>query len=256
MKRFKARSIVLLLLFFALVVSGNAHAAYKETPVTDGGNVKGKVTFKGALPADAVERVAISKDSATCGSGYREIVWIDVKDKALRGAFVFVEGVSEGKPWHKPEGGKYILDQKGCRFAPWMQIVSPGDIVLRNSDPNTLHNVNIREMVNVESGNPVKRTLINIAQPNPGDIVKELKSKRSPFISVTCNAHNFMYAFMLALEHPYAAIVDDNGSFTIADLPPGTYTVKAWHPMLGLKEGKVTVSAKKAAEINFEFSAK
>ncbi len=246
-----------LILAFAVVLLISFHAySYDVVPVDNGGSVKGKVTFKGALPANAVEKIAISKDSATCGSGYRDVVWIDVKDKALRGVFVYVEGVAKGKAWSKPEGGRYILDQKGCRFAPWMQIVSPGEIVLRNSDPNTLHNVNIREMVNVESGSPVNRTLINIAQPNTGDIAKEIKSKRSPFISVACNAHNFMYAFMLALEHPYAAIVDDSGSFAISGLLPGTYTVKAWHPTIGVKEGKVTVPAKGTAEINFEFTAK
>ncbi len=63
-----------------------------------------------------------------------------------------------------------------------------------------------------------------------------------------------MFGFMMAPEHPYAEVVGDDGSYAIKDVPPGTYTVKAWHPRLGLKEAKVTVQAKGTAEASFEFT--
>jgi len=238
----------------SVLYAGSASAAYKEAAVSNGGSVKGKVTFKGALPSDAVEQVIINKNPEVCGTGYREVVWVDVKDKALRGSFVFIEGISEGKAWSKPEGGKYIIEQKGCRFRPWAQVVRPGNISIRNSDKGVLHNINTREMIGVEKGSIVKKVMFNFGQPDPGDIEKELKPRRSQYISINCEAHNFMFGFMMAPEHPYAEVVGEDGSFTIKDVPPGSYTVKAWHPRFGLKEAKLTVPAKGTAEANFEFS--
>lgn len=248
----------LAVLFFGLVIShaGAAHAAYKEGAVSNGGSIKGKVAFKGALPNDAVEKITIAKNVDVCDdkhTGTREVVWVDVKDNALRGAFVFIDGIAEGKAWSAPEGGKYLIEQKGCRFRPWAQVVRPGNITIRNSDSGVLHNINAREMIGVESGSTVKKVIFNFGQPDPGDIEKELKPRRSHFIGINCEAHNFMFGFMLAPEHPYAEVVGEDGSFTIKDVPPGTYTVKAWHPRFGLKEGKATISAKGTAEVNFEF---
>ena len=230
-------------------------AAYEEVAVTNGGDIKGKVTFGGALSEDAVEQILITKNPDVCGEGYREVVWVDVKDGALRGAFVFIDKIKEGKKWTEPKGGQYLLDQKGCRFIPWAQVVRPGPITIRNSDPGVLHNINTREMIGVEKGRVVKRTMFNFGQPDPGDIEQKLKPRRSPFIAINCEAHNFMFGFMMALKHPYAVVVRDDGSFSIDDVPPGTYTLKAWHPRLGVKKSKVTVPPNGAMEVNFVFSS-
>ncbi|MBI5683096.1 MAG: hypothetical protein HZC45_08035 [Deltaproteobacteria bacterium] len=248
------RRILFITFVLSLFFTVNAFAEYKEVSISNGGAVKGKVTFKGTLPADAVEKITITKNTDVCGTGEREVVWIDVKGNALRGAFVFIEGITEGKKWSSPKDGKYLIEQKGCRFHPWAQVIRPGNITIRNSDNGVLHNINTREMIGVESGSAVKKVIFNFGQPDPGDIEKELKPRRSPYISINCEAHNFMFGFMLAPEHPYAEVVGEDGSFTIKDVPPGTYTVKAWHPRFGLKEGKATVSAKGVAEVNFEFS--
>ena len=96
-------------LLIALTISAIAMAAasapadaakrgkYKEMAVSDGGAVKGKVSFEGALPSDAVENILITKNPDVCGKGEREVVWVDVKDGALRGAFVFLDKIKTGK---------------------------------------------------------------------------------------------------------------------------------------------------------------
>ncbi len=233
---------------------GETAAKYKEMAVTDGGSVKGRVTFEGALPDDAIERILITKNPDVCGTGEREVVWLDVKDGALRGSFVFIDKIKEGKKWPQPEGGQYLVTQKGCRFIPWAQVVRPGPITIRNSDPGVLHNINTREMIGVEKGRVVKRTMFNMAQPDPGDIVKQIKPRRASFIGINCEAHNFMFGFMMVPKHPYAVVVKEDGSFSIDDVPPGAYTVKAWHPTLGLKKTKVTVPASGEVEAGFAFS--
>ncbi|MBT3307212.1 MAG: hypothetical protein HN377_12130, partial [Alphaproteobacteria bacterium] len=161
-------------MMLAVAFAGPGEAAkkktYKEISVTDGGSIKGKVTFEGAVPADAVERILITKNPDVCGTGEREVVWIDVKDGALRGTFVFIDKIKKGKKWEKPLGGEYLIDQKGCRFRPWAQVMRPGPIIIRNSDKGVLHNINAREMIGVEKGRVVKKGIFNFGQPEPGDI--------------------------------------------------------------------------------------
>lgn len=233
-----------------------SHGAYTETIVTGGGSIKGKVFYRGALPEDAKEKIAIAKNMEVCGGNDREIIRVDVKKNVLRGVFVFIDSIREGKKWPPPEEGKYILTQKNCRFIPEYQVVRRGPLTIRNSDRGVLHNVNVREIIGVGGVRHVKRTLFNFAQPQTGEIEKELKPRRSPFIEITCEAHNFMFAYMIAPEHPYAVLVNDDGSFVLDDVPPGDYVVKAWHPTLGIREAKVTVPAEGAAKVNFEFSKK
>jgi len=246
-----------LAVFSALLLAApmTGFSAYKAVDVKDGGSVKGKLTFSGDLPESAIEKIAIEKNPEHCGTGYREIVWIDVKGDALRGAFVFIDKIKEGKKWPAPKGGKQIIDQKGCRFLPWAQVVRRGPITIRNSDP-VLHNINMREMIGVERGRPVKRTMFNFGQPDKGDIDKELKPRRSSFLSLNCEAHNFMFGFMMAPEHPYAVVVGDDGSYVLDNVPPGDYVLKAWHPKLGVQKQKVTVTAGGSVEANFEFKTK
>ena len=245
-------SAIAAVLAIGLPAAGQA-AAYKAGPVTDGGRITGKVTFEGPLPEDAVEKILITKNPDVCGEGEREVVWVDVKDGALRGAFVFIDKIKAGKEWPAPKAGKFLIDQKGCRFLPWAQVVKPGMITIRNSDKGVLHNINTREMIGVEKGRVVKRTMFNFGQPDPGDIEQKLKPRRSPYIAINCEAHNFMFGFMMAPKHPYAVVVGDDGSFSIDDVPPGKYTVKVWHPRLGIKKAKVTVPAKGVVETNFTF---
>jgi hypothetical protein len=237
-----------------LSAPGEAARKYKEADVAKGGVIKGKVSFKGALPGGATEKILITKNPEVCGTGEREVVWVDVKNGALRGAFVFIDKIKEGKKWGKPKGGNYLINQKGCRFRPWAQVVRPGPITIRNSDKGVLHNINMREMIGVEKGRAVKRTMFNFGQPDPGDIQQKVKPRRSSYISINCEAHNFMFGFMMAPIHPYAAVVGEDGSFSLDNVPAGSYTVKAWHPTLGVKKAKITVSAGGAAEANFSFS--
>ncbi len=231
-----------------------AKKKYKEVAVADGGTIKGKVTFEGPLPDDAIERILITQNPEVCGTGEREVVWVDVKDGALRGVFVFIHKIEEGKKWAKPEGGTYLIAQKGCRFRPWAQVIKPGPITIRNSDPGVLHNINTREMIGVEKGRVVKRTMFNFGQPDPGDIEQQIKPRRSHFIAINCEAHNFMFGFMMAPKHPYAVVVKEDGSYSLDNIPPGKYTLKAWHPRFGVKKTKVTVPAGGTVDANFAFS--
>jgi hypothetical protein len=65
-----------------------------------------------------------------------------------------------------------------------------------------------------------------------------------------------MHAFIGVLPYPYFAVSADNGSFTIGNLPPGTYTIAVWQEKLGTQEQQITVSPHASAEANFTFKDK
>ncbi len=248
-------SLVPLVYLSLLLFSSTTRAAYIGGAVVDGGTINGRLTFSGELPESAIESIAITKNPEVCGEGYREVVWIDVEGGALRGAFVFIDKINAGKAWEDPADGNYMVVQKGCRFRPWAQVIQPGPIVIRNSDEGVLHNITTREMIGVEKGRIVKRTMFNFGQPDPGDINKVIKPRRSPYIAINCEAHNFMFGYMMAPQHPYAVVVDEGGNFSLDKVPPGTYKLKVWHPSLGIQESEVIVPANGNIEANFNFQS-
>jgi hypothetical protein len=221
---------------------------FLSRPIADGATVSGKVVFKGKVPEP--KKLLITKNQKVCGEGYVERSEVKVSQGgALKEVVVSLEGVKKGKPWTKPAGG-YVLNQKKCTFIPYLQVIPKrAKLTVVNSDPH-LHNIHTYEQIG-----RARRTLFNVAQPTQGHKVsKTIKPRRGKEVRIECDAHDWMLGWMYVVDNPYYAVVADDGSFTIKDIPPGKYKLKAWHPFLGKQEKKVSVSAKGKVEVNFEFS--
>lgn len=254
--RWLARSATPLtaVILLAIAIPRLGRAEYREMEVDNGGTITGKLSFRGPPPEDAVESYPVSGKWPGCGTGYRKIVTIDTQEGALRGAFVLLEGIGEGKKW--PESSAVAkLDQTRCEFVPTHQVVRSGAMMtIRNSDSGVLHNVNMREIITVSSGREVRRMMFNIAQPVVGEVEQKIKPRKSPYLIVGCDLHNFMFAYVVAPEHPYATVVSEDGTFLLEDVPPGVYSLVAWHPRLGHQKVSVSVPAGGVVEANFEFA--
>ena len=138
-----------------------------------------------------------------------------------------------------------LLDQKGCKYIPHVSAVQVGQPVqIRNSDA-TLHNVHAMPAVNKQ---------FNEGQPIQGMVATKKfdKPEMTPF-RIKCDVHGWMKSFMAVLPHPYHGVSQMNGSFTIANLPPGNYTLVAWHEKYGQQEQPVTVGAKEQKQVTFTF---
>lgn len=219
--------------------------AYEGGAVAGGGQIIGKVAFKGDAPT--AKKLPITKDNAVCGTGAREIVEVATAGGSLEGAVVYVAKIDKGKAWGDLD--KPVLDQQGCRFAPSVLVSrKDADLTIRNSDP-VLHNIHTYEIIG-----SVRRTMFNVGQPDKGDMKQSLKLRRSNVVKIECDAHDFMHAWAFAAENPYVAVSAKDGLFAIPDLPAGDYELKAWHPVLGEKTAKVSVRAGAAATAAFEFS--
>jgi plastocyanin len=217
-----------------------AISGYETIQVTGGGAISGTIRVSGTIPP--MPRREVNKDPNVCGQGSRDSEQLLVSSSGgLRNAVVIVEGVRRGKalPATFPNAQ---LDQKNCEYTPHVQVVPVNtEIAVLNSDP-TLHNYHFYQ--NDES-------LFNIAQPAQGQVNRH-KLEQPGFIYAECDVHGWMQAHVAVVDNPYYAITDENGRFSIAELPPGNYRVKIWHEYLGEQTQDITVASNTEAALNLD----
>lgn len=226
-----------------------AHAGYTEAAVSNGGALKGFALFKGTPPKP--DEVLITKDHSHCGEGV--VIPDPVRlgaDGRLGDAVVALKEVASGKPWTDALKAPHILQAK-CRFVPFVQVAPKGsELTIKNEDP-LLHNIHTYEIIG-----RARRTMFNIAQPQAGQVDKQvLKMRRGHVVEIDCDAHNWMSAWIYTSEHPYLSAADPEAGYAIEDIPPGTYELTAWHPVLGEVSKEISVEAGKTAELDIEFTA-
>jgi hypothetical protein len=250
-----------------------ARAEYAEAPVADGGMLMGKVTFKGAVPPpktfvfDKFPNPKFCAQFESDGKGNRVIQEVKVgKENGLQDVVVYIEGIEKGKPFKfdgtdvKAEGCKFQVQGGPSTFAGVVVKKKEIRILNQDADPNdpkavtgVLHNPHSYEVAGASN-----TTIFNLPLPEKGQTVKKpvtLRKKESIF-KVECDQHNYMQVFFQPVDNPYYAIVRVDGTFTISDIPAGTYEVYAWHPTLGKQEASITIPAKGQAKADFAFAAK
>jgi plastocyanin/predicted small lipoprotein YifL len=134
-----------------------------------------------------------------------------------------------------------VLDQKGCLYTPRVLAVQTGQIIrFKNSDPTT-HNVH---------PTPSNNRDWNKSQgPGAADI-EDSFAREEVAVPVKCNVHPWMKSWVAVLKHPYFQVTGKDGAFSLKNLPPGEYTVAAWHEK-GIAEQKVTIGPKETKTIEF-----
>ncbi len=231
----------------AMALAPAAEAAkYKVEAVKNGGSIKGKISLGAAKPSSKI--YTISKNPEVCGTGARELPMVRANGDGLLDAVVYLDEVKAGKAF--ASGTKKItMDQRKCAFAPYLSIMqNGGELEAVNSDP-VLHNIHTYELIG-----RARRTVMNVSQPEKGNIVKKkIKLRKGVAMKVECDAHDFMHAFVFAAKNPYYARVDDNGGFEIKDVPPGKYAINVFHGVLGEAKGTVEVKAGGVATVNMSY---
>lgn len=141
-----------------------------------------------------------------------------------------------------------VFDQKGCMYTPHVLAMDVNQKFKVVTSDNTTHN--IHPLPNPMTGN----IPWNQSQP-PGAAPVEKSWKAAEFIPVQCNIHPWMHGWFAVVKGPYA-MTDANGSYTINNVPPGSYTVTAWQEDLGTQTQKVTVAGGQSATADFTFKGK
>ncbi len=278
----KTSKVLGLALAMGLMSTPLVFAKYTEGPVSGGGTIKGKVSFKGDQPGPTEFKLAQWPQAEFCGKfdavdGIRKRQDIRVKDGGLGDVVVYIEEIKSGKPFEKTEA-KFVSD--GCRF-----LVAEGEgpsrkvTVILNakksgkkptikvlnmdadpSDPKTasgiLHNPHGYEVKGVLTKTTFNKPVPNKDQEITLKIKKTWFKKKESFLLIECDQHNYMNVWAIPARNPYYAVVNDDGTFSIGDVPPGKYTLKAFHPKLRFQTMEVTVAGGAETEANFEYAAK
>jgi len=102
---------------------------------------------------------------------------------------------------------------------------------------------------------PKGNSEFNTGQPIKGMKTTHTFDKPEVMVPFKCDVHGWMNAFVGVVDHPYFAVSDKDGKFSLKGLPPGTYTIEAWHEKLGTQTAMVTLGAKETKDANFTFKA-
>ncbi|MBZ5592408.1 MAG: carboxypeptidase regulatory-like domain-containing protein [Acidobacteriia bacterium] len=225
-----------------------AAAPAASAPAIDEANaatLTGKVSFTGDKPAmrniDMSANPACARAHAGAPAKSEEVIVND--NGTLKNAFVWVKAGVPDRQWPVPTT-PVDLAQKGCMYGPHViGVMSNQDIKIVNSDP-TNHNIHPLPKINQEW---------NESQPPNGDSKLKKFAREEVMIPVKCNVHPWMRSYIGVVNHPFFFVTGDDGTFTIKGLPPGKYTVEAWHEKYGTKDVEVTVAAKESKAVDFTF---
>jgi plastocyanin len=222
-----------------------------KAPPSDGGTVSGTIAYNGAAPAP--KKIDTSADPV-CGQKNPNLSTEDnvVTNGKLGNVFVYIkDGAAadgtkvDGYTW--PAAATATLDQNGCHYRPHVLGLMTGQkLSITNSDP-TQHNIHPTPKNNPEW---------NQTQPNGAPPIEKTFTRAEVLIPVKCNQHPWMKAYIGVMKHPLFAVSAEDGTFTIKGVPPGTYTVAAWHEggATGTeKTMQVTVAANGTAKADFAF---
>src|SRR5215831_7509255 len=212
---------------------------------SDEGTVTGKILFTGTAPAP--KSIDMGQDpvcvTAATDKTTEDVV---VKDGKLANVFVYVKSGGAVDKFSFPTPSSDVdLDQKGCRYHPHvLGVMTKQNIKIINSD-NTTHNIH---------PSPTKNQEWNQSQTAGQAPFEKSFARQEVVIPVKCNQHPWMKAYIAVLPHPYYDVSAADGSYTIKNLPPGEYTIVAWHEKFPEQTAKVTVGAKESKTQDFTFS--
>jgi plastocyanin len=245
------KTAFLLLVLVALTAGcGKTEEAPAAPPVTSNpvdpataGRVTGAVKLEGTPPAAQPIRMDSDPYCAEQGQRSTESV-VAGTGGTLQNVFVYVKDGLGNLRFPVPSTA-VVLDQKACWYTPRVLGIQVGQNLDIVSSDNTLHNVHAMPEQNRE---------FNKAHQMAGIKHTHAFSTKEVMVPFKCDVHKWMNAWVGVLDHPFYAVSGGDGSFSLDGLPPGTYTIEAWHETLGTQTQTVTVGEKETRDITFTFA--
>lgn len=240
---------------FAIVLGLSISACSKSTPesqaatqplpkappveAASAATITGTISFEGAAPR--VRQIDMSNDPGCKGQAQSQQVVVD--DGHLANVLVYVKS---GLPAASYDPPKQAIDikQEGCQYVPHMAAVMVGQPVKFADEDQTLHNIHFMPKQNREW---------NQSQMPNSQPLDKVFSKPELMIPVKCNQHPWMYMYLSVMANPYYAVTGKDGKFSIAGLPPGTYTIAAVQEKYGEKTETITVAPKQTLKADFTY---
>jgi hypothetical protein len=209
------------------------------------GDINGVVSFDGVAPKNEPIKMNADPVCVKENTTPQSQETYEVADGKLANVFVYVKDGLGAYSFDTPTTPATI-NQQNCRYHPHVfgiMVNQPLEIV--NSDP-TLHNIHALPKTNTE---------FNTGQPIQGMKMTHKFTTKEVMVPFKCDVHGWMNAYVGVVDNPYFFVSDKDGKFSLKGLPPGTYTIEAWHERFGTQTAMVTLGAKETKEANFTFKA-
>ena len=212
--------------------------------MTFAGTVSGKVTYTGT--PERQKPINMDKEPYCAKQHTKPATFEAVVTGPNNGLENVVVYVSSGAPddGQIPTQG-VTLEQKGCQYIPHVLVMHTNQELKIVNDDQATHNIHPQPKVNRESNNS--------QAPGAAPIVE--KYAREEFISVKCNVHPWMHGYFVVLKTNHYDVSKGGGSFKLPNLPPGKYTLTAWHEEYGTQTAEVTITGNEIKNVNFIFKA-
>jgi plastocyanin len=231
--------------------AGAGGAGGNDVAAAGYGHLKGMVTIAGAAPSlgPLISASQVKPDDKdVCVVERIPNEKLVVHGGAVQNVFLYLAKKPAGTKMPDPAPAAVVMDHDTCTFKPHALVVLAGQpITVLNADavPHNVHTYPQRSG-SFNSGIPPK--------DRKGFDLKYVNAERQP-VSVKCDFHTWMQAWHLPLDHPYGAVTNENGEFSIRDLPAGKHKFTVWHEGNTLREVEVTIEPDAEAELNLEIPA-
>lgn len=264
------KSVLITGLCLILSIPASSVWGYAVKEMAGGGTVRGTVTLSGLVPDPKAYNLVIFPDPEYCGrisngNGWRLLRDFLVNEQGeVRNVVVLLEGVTEGKPFSLSVPR---VEARDCRFLPFTTVVRSGHgIEVVNMDP-VMHDIQAYETSTAMGPRVLFNSPLSFNRRHhrgdlhathdhrPGEsLVRQfqLSKKRRTFV-MQCGFHAYMQSWAIAVDNPYYVLTDENGRFSLEDVPPGTYDLRAWHP--GIKQvvkQQVTIEPGENLTVDFQ----
>jgi plastocyanin len=216
-------------------------AAISSPDPTAPGTLNGRVTYEGT--PKKLKPIDMSREP-NCAKFYNGPVPSDVNltgpDNSLQNVIVYI---SAGAPDENFTGPVVQIKQRGCRYTPHITAVQTNQEVWVQNDDSVTHSVHPMAHVNQEW---------NRSQP-PGTPPVVMHFTQPEFIRVRCELHPWMNGVLAVFKNSHHAVTNSNGAFALPNLPPGKYTVTAWHETYGTQSAEIVVGPGESKDLKFNF---
>lgn len=225
------------------VALGLSEADYRAVPLAAAGRIAGTITLPGDSASAAADSIVpVTRDPRVCGDS-ASVVEVRANGSALANALIWLQAPPQGKPLPLVRRERIAIEK--CRFEPRVLAVASGTTINVFSADRTEHDASFYREA---GGEPVER----VRTFGPGSVVPSEKiAAAAGVVEARSPLRPWQRAFVAVFNHPYFAVSDDAGGFTIDSVPPGDYVAKVWHERLASPiEQRVRVSANGTARLD------